>query len=344
MTRLRFGILGPGAVATKAVGPALASSSHAELTVVGSRAPERAARYAERFGARPVTGYAAVIDDPRVDAVYIALPNALHAEWILRAVDAGKHVLCEKPAVLTLAEAEAVVEAAARARVRVMEGYMFRFHPQHALSRRLINDGTLGSVRHLSAAFGFPPLGPENFRYQRVMGGGALYDAGGYPLAAARWLFGEEPCRLSAVLEQGGQSEVDERGAIQLEFPSGRTAHAVFGFDYSYWNSYMVWGSTGRLVAERAFSVPRDVAPSMRLISAEGTRDLPTQAEDQFRAMIDAFCAAVQSGDSTGAFERELLAHAAVVDAAVRSARTHESVELSQADAAGARGRTEPAP
>ena len=331
MTRLRIGLLGPGMVGTKAVAPAIAASRGAVLTVVGSRSLARAQALAAPFRACGVEGYERVVDDPAVDVVYIALPNALHGEWILKAARAGKHVICEKPAVLTIQEAERVLDACRRARVRFLEAYMFRFHPQHALARDVLRRGTLGTVCHVDAAFGFPPLASDGFRYQRALGGGALYDAGGYTVAAARWLLEEEPEAGAAVPQSSADQDVDVRGAVQLRFPSGATAHVVFGFDLSYRNTYAVWGSRGRLVAERAFSVPRDFVPPITVATESGQTMLPTVADDQFRLMIDAFCDAVQSsaaGDR--GFEAEFLAQAVVMEAVRQAAQQQQWVRVVQ--------------
>ncbi len=331
MSRLRIGLLGPGMIVKKAVAPAIVSSRMAQLEVIGSRSIARARAAAEQFGGRAVEGYEAVIQDPRVDVVYIALPNALHVEWIVKAARAGKHVICEKPAVLAWRDALRVIEACERSGVRFLEAYMFRFHPQHARITELIRGGILGEVFHFEAAFGFPPLSPDNFRYDVALGGGALRDAGGYPIAAARMLFEEEPeavCATAHCLTQGG---VDVQGALQLEFPSGRTAHAVYGFTNFYRNTYALWGSRGRVVTERAFSIPPDIAPSIVLTTGDGATPLPSGAEDQFRLMIDAFCEAVSSPESGHAFETEFLAQSRVSAAAWQSAQTQRRVRIKQA-------------
>ena len=321
---LRIGLLGPGRIAEKSIAPAIAASAAARLEVVGSRSLERAQALARPFHARAVAGYDAVVQDPSVECVYIALPNALHAEWALKAAAAGKHVLCEKPACQSLAETERVVAACRRAGGRFMEGYMFRSHPQHAQVRERLRRGELGEVHHLEAAFGFPPLPQEDFRYQRTLGGGALADLAGYPIAAARLLFGEEPEGVSALAEGDPAYGVDIRGTLQLRFPSGRTAQAAFGFPYSYRNTYALWGSRGRLEVARAFSIPPTLNPSITLMTEQGVTAIPSQPGDHFRLMIDTFCDAVRSSTRTDdGHEADALAQARVMDAVRESARQH---------------------
>ena len=321
---LRIGLLGPGRIAEKSVAPAIAASAVARLEAVGSRSLERAQALAQPFHARAVAGYDAVLQDPAVECVYIALPNALHTEWALKAASAGKHVLCEKPACQSLAETERVVAACRQAGVRFMEGYMFRYHPQHAQVLERLRRGDLGEVHHLEVAFGFPPLPQEDFRYQRALGGGALADLAGYAIAAARLLFGEEPERVSALTETDPASGVDIRGTLQLRFPSGRTAQAVFGFTYSYRNTYALWGSRGRLEVARAFSIPPTLSPPITLMTEQGMTAIPAQTGDHFRLMIEAFSDAIRSSTRTDdGHEADALAQARVMDAVRQSAHHH---------------------
>jgi predicted dehydrogenase len=322
-------------ITAKAVAPAIAASRGAVLSVVGSRSLARAQALAAPFGARAVEGYGRVVDDPAVDAVYIALPNALHGGWILKAARAGKHVICEKPAVMTVREAERVLDACARAGVRFLEAYTFRFHPQHAAAVAIIQRGTLGDVFHVDAAFGFPPLPAGNFRYETRLGGGSLYDVGGYTIAAARLLFGEEPEAVSATVHRDRCRGVDLRGSVQLRFRGGRTAHGVFGFTYGYRNTYAVWGARGRLVSERAFSVPPTMPPPITVTTTDGTRTVPTPAADQFLLMVEAFCQAVGSGSETErSFETDFLAQTRAVEAAAQAARHRQWVTVTGGSAA----------
>jgi NDP-hexose-3-ketoreductase len=329
---LRFGVLGCGYIARKAVAPALIAGEVARLDAVGSTSQDKALAFAKDFGGRPIIGYERLVEDPGLDAIYIALPNAMHLQWIERAAAAGKHVICEKPAVLSAEDAERAVAACAKHGVRLLEGFMFRFHPQHAAALEIARDGTLGRVHDFEGTFGFPPLDPASFRYSAKLGGGALNDAGGYPIRAARLLFGEEPATVYAHLVVPPGAEVDTRGWAVLEFPGERTARVSFGFDYAYRNTYTLWGSSGLLTLGRAFSIPPDVVPPATLVINDKPRPFEPAAGDHFQAMIESFARIVRSGaDPERELERDLIGQARVVDAVRRSAREGRPVRVTAA-------------
>jgi predicted dehydrogenase len=313
--QVRFGLIGGSAIAERAVLPALAAVPGAQAVLLASRSEARRSELAARFGLRTSPDYAAVLADPEVEAVYISLPNALHERWSLRALAAGKHVYCEKPAVLEAAGA-ARVAALARQRRRVfLEGFMFLFHPQHQRVKRLIQEGVIGQPLHLDAWFGIPPLEPGNIRLDPALGGGALNDAGGYPLHAARLLFGAEPSALAGRLFRCPGGGVDERGVAWLEFPAGRTAHLAFGFGLGYRNAYAVWGTEGLLQLERAFSVSPEHAPTIALrdrAGREALRRLPPA--NHFELTVAAFVAAVRGALPFDAFLDDFEALASLLD------------------------------
>lgn len=325
----RVGIIGCGVVVAKAVAQAVQKSQRARLEVLGSRSLDRVKTLASQFQCRAVEGYDQIINDPKVDIVYIALPNALHLEWILKAAKAGKHVICEKPAVLNPQEAGKVVGVCKRHCVRFLEAYMFWFHPQHRQVEKLIESRAIGKVFHFEGAFGFPPLGPNNFRYSRSLGGGALYDAGGYPIAAARRLFREEPIATSASLFYPEGYEVDIRGAAQLEFPGGKTAHIAFGFDNSYRNTYTLWGTRGLIRLNSAFTVPPTSQACIDLITPQGTETIKVAPADHFTLMIDVFCQVIQRySEMENGFEDEFLAQCETVNAVASAARDGKRIRL----------------
>ena len=328
-TPLRVGILGCGYIVQKAVASAVLQAKGARLEAIASRVLSRAQRVAKQFQTRSIEGYAHLIEDPSVDVVYIALPNAQHLEWILKALYAGKHVICEKPAVVNLKEAEEVIQVGQRKQVRFMEAYMFWFHPQHREVERLIREGVLGDVFHFEGFFGFPPLEHDNFRYSRSLGGGARNDLAGYPISAVRRFFREEPIAATATSYQPPGYEVDLRGTAQLEFASGKTAQIAYGFDNSYRNSYTLWGTKGILTLGRAFTIPADVSPSMTLTNSEGIQSISTTAANHFVTMIEEFCRAIQEPRETQQnFEEEFLAQARVMSALASSVQKGQRVRI----------------
>lgn len=214
---MRWGILGAANIARRAVLPAMAASSNGTLVAMASRSPERARLMLEPYpGARTVDTYDALVSDPDVDAVYIALPNSLHAEWTLRALDAGKHVLCEKPLAVDAAEAAHMAEAAKRRGRHLMEAFMYRFHPA---MREFVE--AIDEPLHVHATFGFRERDPDDIRLQAALAGGALLDVGCYTVSVSRWILGEpESVKASMRMVNG----VDVTVAALLTFGGGATA------------------------------------------------------------------------------------------------------------------------
>jgi len=327
---VRFAILGTGSIVRRYVAAAITAAPGATLQAIASRTPAAAEALAQGYGAIGLDGYQAALDSPEIDALYIALPNTLHAQWTLKAVQARKHVITEKPAVLEAGEAKTIAAAATAARKRWMEAFVFPFHPQHLWMLKQVQAGALGQLKHIQSAFGFPPMESDNIRYQKALGGGARYDLGCYSLAAARFYFGTEPTAVTATLRTPPEQEVDCSGAIQLEFPNGQTAHGIFGFDMAYQNSLQLWGTQGRLISDRAFSIPPDEVPSLRQIDASGqSKAVSIGSANQFEKMIQFFCEKVQTGDGQTQMEQGAVAQAHLMDAVRQSALTGQRVELS---------------
>ncbi len=215
--RLRWGILGTGGIARKFAGQ-LADGRRGELVAVGSRHDESAIRFANQFGGAPRSPYEGVLADRKVDAVYNSLPNSLHAEWTIRALEAGKHVLCEKPLAATAAQAEQMFAAAERSGRKLVEAFMYRSHPAVQRFIAMIREGAIGEVRLIRTNFTFARDMPTtDIRYQRELAGGSIMDVGSYCVNFARAITGEEPL-ASTMLAHVHQSGVDEYGAGLLRF------------------------------------------------------------------------------------------------------------------------------
>ncbi|MBL8088231.1 MAG: Gfo/Idh/MocA family oxidoreductase [Chthonomonas sp.] len=224
--KLRWAILGTGAIAKK-FAEGLAMGQSGELVAVGSRSMDTATAFSSEFGGDAVEGYAAVLDRSDVDIVYISLPHHLHAEWTQKAAQAGKHILCEKPFTLTLAEARASLEAVKAADVFFMEAFMYRCHPQMITLRELLNEGVIGKPIMAHAEFGGVTGRPgHHFRIDGSLGGGALMDVGCYTVSMLRWIAGEEPNKIAYAANMG-DGDYDRDGVGQLIFPSG--FRATFG-------------------------------------------------------------------------------------------------------------------
>ncbi|MFI6346457.1 Gfo/Idh/MocA family protein [Streptomyces sp. NPDC050560] len=280
--RLRVGVLGCADIARRRMLPAMATVPGIEITAVASRDPAKARAFTDTFGGEPVAGYAAALERDDVDAVYIPLATGLHAEWITRALSAGKHVLCEKPLVTRYEEAAKAVSLARERGLLLMESFMFLRHSQHARVRELVADGAIGTLRSLTADFGIPPLPDGDTRYQRALGGSALLDVGVYPLRAAQLYLGSDIRVTGSYLRVDPRRGVDVAGGALLHDEDGVTAHIGFGFVHAYRSRYELWGSSGRIGVERAFTPPAGFQPVIRLERQDVREERTLPADDQF--------------------------------------------------------------
>ena len=293
---LQWGILGPGRIAPRIV-RALDGNSRGELRAVAGRDEGRARAFAARHGA-PVTHptFDALLEDPLIDAVYIALPNGLHAEWTIRALDAGKHVLCEKPLALSVAEVDGIMAAAARSERIAAEAFMYLHHPQTLRALELIRAGRLGTVQLISGAFSFLLDYPNDPRIDPDQGGGSLWDVGCYPVSVSRLIAGEEPDGVA------GFARFDERGVDRtfvglLHFPSGLVAHFESGFAAPDRERVEVVGSDATLVIDHPFLPDPDGPPPAMTITRDGeVETIAVESLDQYRAEVDDLQSAILDG------------------------------------------------
>ena len=221
---MRIGILGTADIAFRRFLPALQKCPDIIYAGVASRTPEKADRFVRTFGGQAYPSYDALLLDKSIDAVYVPLPPALHYEWGQKALEAGKHLLMEKPFTTGLKEAESLLRLAGEKGLAVHENYMFLYHSQLSRIKELIADGTLGEIRLIRASFGFPKRDEGDFRYKKKLGGGALLDCGGYPVRLALELLGESARVTQARLSQPKGYEVDLYGNAVLENGDGLCA------------------------------------------------------------------------------------------------------------------------
>jgi len=294
--RLRWGILGPGRIAPRIV-RALHGNPRGELHAVAGRDHGRARDFAKRHGA--VTAhptFEALLDDPLVDVVYIALPNSWHAEWTVRALDAGKHVLCEKPFAMTVAEVDEIATAAARSNRIAVEAFMYLHHPQTLRMLELVGSGAIGTIQVISGAFSFLLEYPNDPRVDPDLGAGSLWDVGCYPVSVSRRIAGEEPDGV------GSFARFDERGVDrtfvgQLHFPSGLLAHFESGFGAPDRERVEVVGSEATLVVHHPFLPDPDGPPAAITLTRDGeVETIEVPSVDQYRAEVDDLQAAILDG------------------------------------------------
>jgi predicted dehydrogenase len=295
---LRIGILGAAKIAGSFMVGAKASSRVA-VVAVASRDPGRADAFARHHDIPRACSYGDLLADREVDAIYNPLPNSLHAEWSVAALRAGKHVLCEKPLASNLAEAESMFAAADAHGVVLVEAFPYMFQPQTLEIERLIASGAIGEVRTMFGAFGFTVAEPGNIRLEAKLGGGALMDAGCYPVSFARQVFGARPARVTATARW--VSGIDQTLATTLEYPGGGLAQISCSFATAVHRRAIIAGTTGVIDTDYHNHTDRVTAPSFRLKrSPDWQAEFETIAvpsENGFRLEVDAFADMVERGD-----------------------------------------------
>ena len=328
MEPLKFGIIGCSRIAKKSVIPAIIKSEYAGLEIIGSRSTDKAKEFAKEFDCKKFGTYEDVISDDSVDAVYISTPIGTHAEWSKKATAAGKHVYVEKSSAANLSQAREMVESAKENNVRIMEGFMFRFHPQHKKVKELIKDGKIGEVKSFNGVFGFPAFPEGDIRYASPgTGGGFLLDSGCYPICASRMIFEEEPVGVFFNRKSIPKTGLDVEGQAILFYKNQKTATISYANGNYYQAKYEVWGTDGVISLDRAYSVPPDFTTKVTLqYNAENnwegrrTEIFEIQPNDHFLEMLDTFCLEVTGTKKASFnFEQELLDQAKTMEATVRS-------------------------
>lgn len=324
---MRWGIIGLGRIARTFIS-ALGPSSEERVVAAASRETARAEQVAQEFGiARAYGSYAELLADPEVEAVYIALPNSMHAEWSIRAAQAGKHILCEKPLAVSRAEAETMFEAAREHRVWLMEAFMYRFHPQTQRVAELIASGAIGQVRIIQAAFGFTAAGAGNVRLSAPLAGGALMDVGCYCVNFARMIAGHAPDRVVGAARWTAGVDASLVGA--LEYPDGIMAQIECSLVSSHHNAARVIGSAGIIELDPSFTPPFD-QPSFIQLRRDAQPGVVESIEiapaNHYLLEAEAFARLVQAGHGAHGLPEmpleETLDNMATIDALLNSART----------------------
>jgi predicted dehydrogenase len=325
--KVRWGVLSTAAIGLKKVLPAMQKGDWSEISAIASRDVSKAEESARALGIPKAYGsYEELLADPEIEAIYNPLPNQLHVPWSIKAAQAGKHVLCEKPISLTLAEAKSLLEVEQQTGVKIGEAFMVRTHPQWLRTRELIAGGRIGELRSILGFFSYFNDDPGNIRNIADFGGGGLMDIGCYPINTSRFIFGEEPLRVSGVLENDPKFGTDRLTSAILEYPSG---HAVFTCSTQLvpYQRMQMMGTRGRIEIEIPFNAPID-RPCQ--ISIDDGKDLfgggitvekiPTC--DQYTIQGDAFSKAIREGTPVPVPMSDAVKNMAVIEAVFRSARS----------------------
>lgn len=334
MNKLRIGVLSTAKIGLTKVLPAMLLGQFTEIAAIASRSLVQAKSAAEALGIpRAYGSYEELLADPNIDAIYNPLPNDMHVPWTLRAAQAGKHVLCEKPIGLTADEAETLLTAEKQYNVRIGEAFMVKVHPQWTRAQELIQSGRIGPLRLVTGAFSYFNNDPQNIRNQAALGGGALMDIGCYLVFAARQLFGTatlpaEPSRVVALINRDPDSHVDRLTSFILDFPNGQ---GIFSCSTQMVPNQRMqaFGTKGRLEIEIPFNAPPD-RPTRIFIDDGGDlsgASISTETfdtVDQYTLQGDAFAKAILDGTPLPVPLQQAILNMKVIDALFRSAETNQ--------------------
>ncbi len=336
MRKVRWGVLGCALIAVRKVIPAMQKGGLSEVVAIASRDPAKAKETAARLGIPKAYGsYEELLADPEIEAVYNPLPNHLHVPWSIRAAEKGKHVLCEKPLSLDAAEARRLLDARDRTGVKVQEAFMVRTHPQWLRAREIVRSGRIGGLRAVLGFFSYFTRDPNNVRQVTEWGGGALFDIGCYPITTSRWMFGEEPRRVVALVERDPDFKVDRLTSAILDFPSGQSVFTV-SMQVVPHQRMEFFGTKGRVEIEIPFNAPNDrpcrifVDDGTDLARRSGVEAIELPTCDQYTLQGDLFSRAILENRDVPVPLEDALRNMAVIDALFRSAKSGRWEEPAQ--------------
>ncbi len=325
MRKVQWGVLGVAKIAVEKVIPAMQRGEVSEIAAIASRDPAKAREAADRLGiARAYGSYEDLLADPDVEAVYNPLPNELHVPWTIKALEAGKHVLCEKPIALDANEARLLIEARQRSGRLVGEAFMVRYHPHWRRAREVVAGGAIGAPSAIQTFFSYRLLDPSNVR-NRPPGGGGLYDIGCYAILTARYIFGAEPARVVATLDRDPNFRTDRLVSAILEFPGGRHLTFTVATQLSAHQRVTIVGDAGRIEVEIPFNAPPDRPTKILIDSGEdlfggGARVEEFPVCDQYTLQGDAFSRAALGQTPLEFPIEDAVLNMRVIDALFRSA------------------------
>ena len=319
--KIRWGVLGVAKIATVKVIPAMQRGTLTEIAAIASRDLAKAENAASELGIPKAYGsYEELIADSAIDAIYNPLPNHLHVPWSVKAAEAGKHVLCEKPIALTIGETNELIAARDRTGVKIGEAFMVHVHPQWLRTLEIVRSGEIGDLRAFNCVFSYNNRDPHNIRNIAEIGGGTLMDIGCYPIHTSRWIFGEEPRKVSALIDRDPAFGTDRLVSAILDYPSGQ-ATFLCSTQMTPWQRMTFYGTAGRVEVEIPVNAPPDKETRIFVQTTElRTETFPVC--DQYTLQGDAFSRAILGQGDVPVPLENALKNMAVIDALFRSARS----------------------
>jgi len=326
-SKVKWGVLGAASIAVRKVIPGMQQGEYCDVAAIASRdvAKARAASASLKIG-KSYGSYEELLADPEIDAIYNPLPNHLHVPWSIKAMEAGKHVLCEKPIALSAAEARALVPVRDRARVKIGEAFMVRTHPQWLRTKELISKGQIGELRGIVGVFSYFNRDAKNVRNKPEWGGGGLMDIGCYPITMARFMYGAEPLRVTGVLERDPEFGTDRLASAILEFSGGQLVFTCSTQMVPYQRMQFL-GTKGRIEIEIPFNAPPNKSTRVLVddgsdVGGAGIKVQTIPACDQYTIQGDVFSKAILEDGQVPVPLEDAIANMAVIDAIFRAAES----------------------
>ena len=324
--KIRWGVLSTASIGVRKVLPGMQQGKYSEVVAIASRDLGKAREAAAKLGIPTAYGsYEELLEDASIDAIYNPLPNQLHVPWTIKAAEAGKHVLCEKPLSLTVAEAESLLKIRERTSVKIGEAFMIRSHPQWLRVKALIDEGRIGQLRCVMGCFSYHNVDPKNIRNNTESGGGALYDIGCYCVQAARYAFGAEPKRVVGCIDRDPGMQIDRLTSGILEFAGGQSIFTC-STQFVPYQRVQFFGTTGRIEIEIPFNAPKDRPTRIfidggELFGAERmTEEFPIC--DQYTLQGDDFSKAILDDTEVPVPLEEAIRNMKVIEAIFQSAKS----------------------
>ena len=335
MQKVKWGVLSTAKIGTVKVIPGMQAGDLCEIVAICSRDKAKAESAAKELGVPKAYGsYEELLADPEIEAVYNPLPNHLHVPWSVKAAEAGKHVLCEKPLALTAAEAQTLVEARDRTGKLIQEAFMVRDHPQWLRAREIVRSGAIGELRAIQGFFSYYNADPANIRNMADIGGGGVYDIGCYPIVGSRFLFEAEPTRVVSLVERDPKMQVDRLTSAILDYPSGQ-ASFMCSTQLTPYQRMQIFGTKGRIEIQIPFNAPPDKPCRIFVDDGSGLGDASAREEtlptaDQYQLQGDNFSRAIRSGAPLEFPLEDAVRNMRVIDAVYRSGETGGWVDIPQ--------------
>ncbi len=329
MQKVRWGVLSTAKIAREKVIPAMQASAFCDIAAIASRNIDEARAVANKLNiAKAYGSYEDLLNDREIDAVYIPLPNQLHVPWAIKAIDANKHVLCEKPIALSGDQAKQLLAVARqKPHLKVMEAFMYRFHPQWVYAKKMVTEGAIGELKTIQSIFSYYNDDPGNIRNQKEAGGGGLMDIGCYSISLSRFLYGKEPNRVFGKVEFDPAFGVDQIASGILDFTTG-TSTFTCSTQLTPYQRVNILGTTAGIEIEIPFNAPVDVATRAWVHTKSGISEVRFDISNQYTLQGDLFSKAVLTNTDLPAPLEDAIGNMKVIDAIFESSHQEKWIQL----------------